>query len=131
MDKVYKILLADDDPDDQKIISEALSKAIPEVKVHIVDNGDALLEYIRQVQSLPNLIIADIQMPQLTGLEALALIKNDPVLCNVPVVILSTSKEPSDIRQAHLLGAVLYISKPQLFSEWISAMQKVSTLLSV
>lgn len=72
----YSILLAEDDPDDQKIIRDALAAAIPDARLTIVENGKEAVSYLECAYRLPDLFITDIQMPLMTGLEALACIKN-------------------------------------------------------
>lgn len=131
MGSSYNILLAEDDQDDQQIARDALEQAIPNMKLQMVNNGVEALEHLQQTEQYPDIFITDIQMPQLTGLEVLKLMKTDPKLKQIPVVILSTSKEPTDITQAKMLGAVLYLTKPYLFSEWVSMMGDVKQLLPV
>lgn len=131
MSKFHSILLAEDDPDDQRIASEAMAKALPNAQLFIVNNGNEVLEYLRGAETLPHVFITDIQMPELTGLEVLELLKKDSTFSHIPVVILSTSREPSDIQQSKRLGAALYITKPQLFKEWVAALQQITELLPV
>lgn len=129
MEKLYNILLAEDDPDDQKIARDALAAAIPKAVVAVVENGKEAIRYLENADKLPDLFITDIQMPMMTGLEALACIRTSDSLSTLPVVILSTSRETDDIRKSQELGAALYISKPLMFKDWISEMERVATLL--
>lgn len=112
------------------IASGTLSKAFPNSKITIVNNGNEALEYLKEAVPLPNVLITDIQMPEKTGLELLAALKKDAALKDIPVVILSTSKEPSDIQESRRLGAILYITKPHLFNDWVKELQQISKWLS-
>jgi chemotaxis family two-component system response regulator Rcp1 len=129
LDQVYHFLLAEDDPDDQMIANDALKKAFPGVRIHTAHNGNEALEYLKRSQELPHVLITDIQMPEKTGFELLQALKEVPALKKIPVVILSTSKEPSDIQKGKRLGAVLYITKPELFDDWVKVLKQISSLL--
>jgi CheY-like chemotaxis protein len=128
-EKLYCILLAEDDLDDQKIASDAFAKAIPNAQLFIVNSGVEALEYLHNSASHPDVFITDIMMPQLTGLEVLTQVKKQPEFRELPVVILSTSRESGDIAKSLALGAALYISKPLIFRDWVSAMQQIGLLL--
>jgi CheY-like chemotaxis protein len=128
--KLYSILLAEDDPDDQKIVLDAIEKAIPQAQVTVVDNGKEALQYLQASEALPDVLITDIQMPIMTGFEAIASIRSLPSLSKLPVVILSTSQEMDDIRKSQELNVALYISKPMFLKDWIMEMQRVGELIS-
>lgn len=128
-DRYFSILLAEDDPDDQMIVRDALANVIPNASLAVVENGKEALQYLESTKIKPNIFITDIQMPLMTGLEVLACIRNSPSLNNLIVVILSTSKEADDIRKSKELGAALYISKPLMYTEWVNEMKRVEQLL--
>ncbi|HWU43345.1 MAG TPA: response regulator [Bdellovibrio sp.] len=129
-EKRYRILLAEDDPDDQKIVTDALAAAIPNAHLTMVENGKEAINYLKNAESLPDIFITDIQMPQMTGLECLAQIRLNASLSHLPVVILSTSKEADDILKSKEQGAALYISKPLMFQDWVAEMKQVGKLLA-
>ena len=70
--KLYSVLLAEDDPDDQKIVADALAAAMPQARLTIVKNGKEAVQYLQNADSLPDVFITDIQMPIMTGFEAIA-----------------------------------------------------------
>lgn len=112
-----RILMADDDLDDVALVRRALVAARPNCEFVHVANGAELLaclsEYASEVeQRFPDLILLDLNMPLLTGKEALQVIKHDPLLRMIPVVVFSSSDDPSEVDAVYRLGANSYFSKP-------------------
>ncbi len=106
------IYLVDDDPDHVLMISRAISKTGQQTEVHTVDNGETALALLRTLEVTPDLILLDINMPGLSGLEVLAQIKADARLKRIPVVMLTSSELSTDVARAYELGASGYITKP-------------------
>jgi len=132
--RVNTILMADDDADDRLLVQEALIDAkFPEENLVFVENGEELMNYLccRGQYSepnhapLPDLILLDLNMPKKDGREALKEIKSDPNLRQIPVVILTTSTLPEDVKISYQLGANTYISKPVSFDELLSVMKTI------
>ena len=127
------ILMADDDPDDQILLQEALRENnIPNV-VCFVENGEELLDFLNQRGkfegskcSVPGLILLDLNMPKMDGRQALKLIKADPVLKKIPVVVLTTSKADSDILECYNLGVNSFVSKPVNFKDLVDVTREIS-----
>ena len=120
MKSSYTILYADDDKDDLSIISEAFEKHTDHLRITHAYNGAEALQYLshmRHSSILPCLIILDINMPLMGGLEALQEIKKVEEYRNLPVVMFSTSSNPEDRKLAQSLGAD-YITKPARYREW-------------
>ncbi len=125
------ILVADDDDDDRLLTLDAFRDCGIEADIHFVENGEQLLEYLfrRGVYAamkehlLPSLILLDLNMPVLDGREALREIRSEGTLDTVPVVILTTSNSPSDIRFTFELGASLYITKPSSYKYLIRTVE--------
>lgn len=117
------ILMADDDEDDRNLTKEALEDARLVNDLRFVRNGEELLAYLRnegpyadrQGAPRPGLILLDLNMPRMDGKTALQVIKNDPELRQIPVVILTTSKADEDIYRSYDLGVNSYIVKPVTF----------------
>lgn len=116
------ILLADDDPEDCQLAKEALHESRLANELHIVGDGEELMDYLRQRGKYdannaprPGLILLDLNMPKLDGREALKLIKADDKLRAIPVVVLTTSKAEEDIYRSYDLGANSFIPKPVSF----------------
>lgn len=127
------ILLAEDDEDDQAIVCRAFQKARFRSPVHVVENGEELLQYLQGAEPygdrdrypMPGLILLDLNMPVMGGEEALARIKASPGLRHIPVVVLTTSDDQTGINRCYELGASTFITKPVTFSGF---MQVVSEL---
>ncbi len=123
------ILLADDDPDDRMMASEALEESRLANELIMVEDGEELMEYLRgagryegRATGNPGLILLDLNMPRMDGREALELIKQDPELRRIPVVVLTTSKAEQDILQTYDLGVNSFITKPVTFEGLVSIM---------
>jgi two-component system, response regulator len=112
------LLVVEDDTDDLFVLRYALRKVVGARKIEVVVDGQAAIEHFEQciqdpvTRPLPGLVLLDIRMPRLSGLEFLAWWKNRPELSEVPIVMLSSSPEPHEIAEAYELGAVAYLVKP-------------------
>lgn len=126
--KSITILIADDDPDDRLMTKEALEESFLINELKFVEDGVELLEYLRrqgkfsdaQNSPRPGIILLDLNMPKVDGREALKVIKSDPDLKSIPIVVLTTSKADEDIVKTYDLGVNCFISKPVSFSEFVS-----------
>lgn len=105
------ILIAEDDPDDQSLIREAISETCPESLVDFVADGDELLELLER-EPAPDLVLLDLNMPRMNGWQVLEAIHSGQVACRAPIVILTTSLNDPDVRRAYRLGAAGYVRKP-------------------
>jgi CheY-like chemotaxis protein len=128
------ILMADDDEDDQKLAQDAMQRVCTDVTLHFVDDGVELMDYLRHRGryeqndgTRPRLILLDLNMPMKDGREALAEIKSDDDLRQIPVIVLTTSEASEDVRMTYELGANAFISKPTSFSELIRLMSTICT----
>lgn len=129
--KALTILMADDDADDRLLAEEAMVESRVLNELHFVENGVELLSYLRgegkysnrENYPLPGLVLLDLNMPKMDGREALAELKNDPVLKRIPVVILTTSKAEEDMLKGYDLGAASYIAKPVTFDVLVELMR--------
>ena len=125
------ILIAEDDPDDRFLTQKAFEEAQLTNTLQFVDNGEALLDYLyRRGQYAnpndaprPSLILLDLNMPKIDGREALAEIKTNPNLRQIPIVIFSTSRAEKDIYNTYDLGASSFITKPVTFDALVEIMQ--------
>ncbi|WP_375507134.1 response regulator [uncultured Nostoc sp.] len=124
------ILMADDE-DDGILVREALAESQLPIELYIVSNGEQLIDYLyhrggyANNRSLPHpdLILLDLNMPRIGGLEALKEIKTDPQLRRISVVILSTSRREEDIYNTYDLGANSFITKPVTFASLVEVMK--------
>jgi CheY-like chemotaxis protein len=111
----FRILLADDDPDDRELFTEAAQSQ--DAIVDSVPNGIELMDILNQAEQLPNFILLDLNMPEKGGKDCLREIRQYNRFDSIPVIIYSTSSSRKDIDDTFALGANLYISKPNSFSE--------------
>ena len=126
----YQILMVDDDPDDRWMMEDALNTMGVEGIISFALNGEHALQMLdnlhRDVDTL-KLIILDLNMPVMNGTETLNRIKKDPRFNSLPVIIYSTSINPSEKEKCMKLGATSYITKPVSVNESI---QTAKTFLS-
>ncbi len=128
-----EILLVEDNPTDAELTMRALKRKNLANRVVWVKDGEEALDFIyakgnyddRDPEDLPKLILLDLRMPKVDGLEVLKNIKADESTCRIPVVVLTSSQEDRDVVESYKLGVNSYVSKPVEFDEFIDA---VSTL---
>jgi len=119
------ILLVDDDFDDAEFFKWAMKGIEEAFAIKFVDSGDAALNLLSELDSLPDLILLDAGMPKMNGWELLRIIKQDLKFGNVPVIMMATSNALKGIDEANALGAVAYIVKPSDFRELQSIMKQL------
>lgn len=132
--KAIEILIADDDAEDRMLITDALIESRLKNNIQYVENGEELLDYLRnkgtyndkQKYPLPGIILLDLNMPKKDGREALKEIKNDPQLCSIPIIVLTTSKAEEDILRSYNLGVNSFITKPVSFTAMVDIMKTMN-----
>lgn len=126
------ILLVEDNPDDEALIQRALKKHHVANDVVVARDGAEALDFLfctglhagRQAQ-LPQVILLDLKLPKLNGLDVLQRLRADPRTRVLPVVILTSSKEEQDIVNSYRLGANSYVRKPVDFTEFAAAVREL------
>ncbi len=121
------VLVADDDADDCLLIKDALIDNGLDWDVRFVGDGIELMEYLENCErqerqgigAFPALILLDLNMPRKGGREALREINVHSRFNKVPIVILTTSDEPRDLALCASLGAMLFITKPNMYTDWL------------
>jgi two-component system, response regulator len=121
-----EILIVDDSPHDAELTIRALKKSrLANAVTHLIDGAEALDflfgrgKYVdRDITNVPNLILLDLKMPKVNGLEVLKRIKSEPHTSMIPVVILTSSAEDPDVKRSYELGANSYIIKPVEFNNF-------------
>jgi CheY-like chemotaxis protein len=108
------VILADDDRDDRRLFREAVS-GHTSVRIEDVEDGASLLSRLQSSDTLPDLVMLDLNMPVMNGKECLRTIRNNEKLKDLPVVIYSTSSSRKDIDETQKLGANLFVTKPLSF----------------
>lgn len=118
------IVVADDDPDDRLLIEEAFEENRLKNPLVFVEDGEQLLDYLRgegkyagpEPRDPVGVILLDLNMPRMDGREALAIIKSDPALRRIPIVVLTTSKAEEDVLRTYDLGVNSFVTKPVTFN---------------
>lgn len=116
------ILIAEDDPDDALMLKDAFSE-IDQSMVTFLNNGKLLIDHIQQLlltNKLPNLIVIDLNMPVLDGRGVIKELRKGPKTKNIPLVVLSTTKNKDDIDAVMALGANEFFTKPSSFSDLVN-----------
>jgi len=127
------ILLVEDHPDDQALTLRALKANNIMNRVDVVEDGAQALDYLfregaytdRRAEELPQVVLLDLKLPKLDGLEVLRRLRADPRTKTLPVVILTSSKEERDVVSGYTLGANSYICKPVDFGQFRDAVRQL------
>jgi len=129
---VNTILLAEDNPMDVELTLEALADHNLANRVVVVSDGVEAMEYLRREGAYadrppgdPTVVLLDIKMPRMDGLEVLRAVRSDPKLKTLPVVVLTSSREEQDLLEAYALGVNAYVVKPVGFAEFMDAVTKL------
>lgn len=132
------ILLAEDDPGHANLIQRNLKRGgLVNAIVHAADGQEALDYLTCQGQFAyrkpggPLLLILDIKMPRVDGVEVLRHVKSDPNTAKIPVIMLTTTDDPREIERCYELGCNVYITKPILYDKFVEALQSVGLFLQV
>ena len=127
------ILLVEDNPSDVGLTQRALAKSHVANELVVAEDGQEALDYLfgagaytgRDVTELPALVLLDLKLPRVDGLQVLRQIRADERTSRLPVVILTTSKEEQDVAQSYDLGANSYIRKPVDFTQFAQAIEQM------
>ncbi|HEY3205029.1 MAG TPA: response regulator [Thermoanaerobaculia bacterium] len=122
------ILLVEDNPDDVALTLRAFRKNNIANEVVVAKDGVEALEHLlaeKGAQEMPSLVLLDLKLPRLDGLEVLRRLRADPRTKLLPVVILTSSKEEQDLVNGYALGANSYIRKPVDFNQFIEAVRQL------
>ena len=128
------ILLAEDDANDALLIGRAFRKANVVNPIEVVGDGEVAIAYLaghgpyadRERYPLPALMLLDLKMPRKSGLEVLRWLREQSSLRHLPVVVLTSSREPADINRAYELGVKSYLVKPVAFETLLEMVRALS-----
>jgi two-component system, response regulator len=128
-DHVIEVLIVEDNPQDLELTLRALRKANVSNRIQIARDGAEALDFLfcegaharRKIGNGPKVVLLDLKLPKVDGLEVLRKIKNDPRTNMIPVVVLTSSKEQSDVVESYRLGVNSYIVKPVDFERFAAA----------
>jgi CheY-like chemotaxis protein len=128
-----EILLVEDNPEDLELAERALRKSNLTNRIHVARDGAEALDFVfcegmhaeRKIEEAPKVILLDLKLPKVDGLEVLRRIKADPRTRSIPVVVLTSSKEQTDVVESYHLGVNSYIIKPVDFEQFATAVREL------
>jgi CheY-like chemotaxis protein len=128
--KPVDVLLVEDDEGDVLMTREAFEFYKVRNPLHVVSDGEQAMQFMRRTGPYadaprPGLILLDVNLPRLSGLEVLAELKRDPEFSPIPVVMLTTSRADEDILRSYSLHANAYVSKPVDFEQFTEAIRQI------
>lgn len=133
-EKTIELLLIEDNPDDEELALLAIRKYKLANGIHVIRDGAEALEFLTHCSeqrsenpagSKPKLILLDLKLPKVSGLEILKFVKGHPAMCSIPVVVLTSSREDRDIVESYQLGVNSYIVKPVTFEQVIESVRQI------
>jgi two-component system response regulator len=132
-DDIVEVLLAEDNLRDAELTIRALKKNNLANRFFHVEDGAEALDFLfgrgkyegRQANPSPKVVLLDLKLPKVNGLEVLRILKSDPTLQIIPVVVVTSSTEDPDMKTAYKLGANGYVIKPVQFEAFMEAMSKL------
>jgi len=132
-ENVVEILLIEDSPEDLELGLRALRKANLTNHIEVCRDGAEALDFIfcegayagRKIEDVPKVILLDLKLPKVDGLDVLKRIKGDPRTNSIPIVVLTSSQEQSDVVKSYQLGVNSYIVKPVNFEGFAAAVQQL------
>lgn len=127
------ILLVEDNPDDEALTMRAFKKSHLANDIIVARDGVEALDYVfgtgiyegRDVNEKPHLILLDLKLPRLDGMDVLKRIRSDVRMSMIPIVVLTSSREQEDLLRSYSLGANSYIRKPVDFNQFVQAVQQL------
>jgi CheY-like chemotaxis protein len=132
MSQLKRILLVEDDPHDAEMTIEALAEyRLANGVIHVRDGAEAL-DYLYgrgafsdRASDVPAVVLLDLKMPKVGGIEVLRQMKSDPALRVIPVVVMTSSREEQDLYDSYAIGVNAYVVKPVKFPEFVEAVKQV------
>jgi CheY-like chemotaxis protein len=138
MSNLRRILYAEDNPKDVELTLTALQECNLVNEVDVVNDGQAVLDYLTfqgayrmRAREYPALVLLDIKMPRVDGIEVLRRIKADAKLKLIPVVMLTSSREERDLAESYKLGVNAYVVKPIDFSEFLHSVKQLGIFWAI
>lgn len=130
--KPVEVLLVEDDPGDVILTQEGLRASKLHINLYVVDNGEKALAFLHREPPYedaprPGLIILDLNLPRVNGMEVLKEIKTNETLQTIPTVILTTSRAEEDVVRSYKLGANCYVSKPLNLDEFVKVVSSIES----
>jgi len=132
------ILVADDDEGHCLLISRNLKHAGLTNEIKFFEDGQAILDFLfrkgagpHRELNRPYLLLLDIRMPKVDGVDVLKAVKEDPELRKVPVIMVTTTDDPREVERCHALGCNSYVTKPVIYERFVDAIRQLGLFLTV
>ncbi len=128
------ILVAEDDPGHARLIEKNLNRAGLHNPIQWFPNGQAVLDFLRGAErkdDTPYLLLLDVRMPGVDGVEVLRQVKADPKLRQLPVIMLTTTDDPREVERCHSLGCSSYLVKPVEYKQFCEAIKQLGLFVSL
>jgi two-component system, chemotaxis family, response regulator Rcp1 len=124
------ILLVEDNPADARLTGEGLKRAKVLNKLFVVEDGEEAVAFMRREGKWteapqPDIVFLDLNLPRMDGREVLSIVKNDPDLQHIPIVVLTSSDADADILKAYKAKANCYVKKPVMFHEFLETIKLI------
>ena len=138
MTKIKRILLAEDNTNDVELTMSALQECRLANEVEVVGDGAEALDYIfrrgkyaDRANGLPGVLLLDLKLPKVDGLEVLRQVKADPALRRMPIVMLTSSREERDLVRSYDLGVNAFVVKPVDFAQFVEAIRNLGIFWAI
>ncbi|WP_111309983.1 response regulator [Confluentibacter sediminis] len=129
--KTLTILLIEDDMIEVMKLNRTISSLQLNHKIIEAINGEEALKILEKKDELPDIILLDLNMPKINGIEFLGILKNDPILKYIPTIILTTSNNQRDLLECYKIGIAGYVLKPLKYEEYVSKIEKLLAYWSI
>ncbi|CAH8283637.1 response regulator receiver domain-containing protein [Mariniflexile fucanivorans] len=131
MTNILKILLIEDDMIEIMKLNRTVSSLKLNHKIIEANNGEDALKILEKKEDLPDIILLDLNMPKINGIEFLSILKKDEVLKYIPTIILTTSSNQKDLLECYKIGIAGYVLKPLKYEEYVSKIEKLLAYWSI
>ncbi|WP_299102212.1 response regulator [uncultured Winogradskyella sp.] len=129
--KTLNILLIEDDMIEVMKLNRAVTSLQLNHKITEANNGEDALKILEQKDNLPDIILLDLNMPKINGIEFLKILKSDDRLMYIPTIILTTSNNQRDLLECYKVGVAGYVLKPLKYEEYVSKIEKLLSYWSI
>ncbi|WP_179337148.1 response regulator [Winogradskyella ludwigii] len=129
--KTLNILLIEDDMIEVMKLNRTISSLKLNHKIIEANNGEDALKILEQKDTLPDIILLDLNMPKINGIEFLSILKNDDTLKYIPTIILTTSNNQKDLLECYKIGVAGYVLKPLKYEHYVAKLEKLLAYWSI
>ena len=131
MEKKLNILLIEDDMIEIMKLNRTVSSLKLNHNIVEANNGEDALKILEKKDELPDIILLDLKMPKINGIEFLSILKKDDVLKYIPTIILTTSSNQNDLLECYKIGIAGYVLKPLKYEDYVSKIEKLLAYWSI